>query len=402
MNGILIISTRTGACLYSKAHCAGFGIATKSEGLAAHFCSSASDSSLGHLESMRVASMLYALNLQACAASSNVRTSQDLHSQTVLRSLLTDTSLLQFAAADNHGVMVCVSTSKCLKGAIAEFVCKEALQLFVTRFDSLLSARNPVSRAKGFTASLHSLYQQVPQQIAQAIASKLAPMQLLWIMVAQADALLRAEAAPPRRRWWHQLKRSTAISPSPDTSSYQFLWTNRKHCSERLLAHDLCKTLPGTRSTANEIIQVVTQAARRLTTTSQAINKTVHHVQPSLRSTNVPLHLHKEDAYRPVQQPTAIPPFTEYTPRMVQLDIGVGRDGRPPNASIADPKHRLLVMQQDGIIVAVPLMLDSQLATVQAAKSAIMHEVQQLAEVIHSIANIVPLEKRRQPAGNVA
>lgn len=68
------------------------------------------------------------LSLQACAASNNVRTSQDLHSQAVLRSLLTDTSLLQFAAADSHGVMVCVSMSKRLKGAVAEFVCKAHFQ----------------------------------------------------------------------------------------------------------------------------------------------------------------------------------------------------------------------------------------------------------------------------------
>ena len=72
------------------------------------------------------------------------------------------------------------------------------------------------------------------------------------------------------------------------------------------------------------MLQMVTQAARRLTTTSQAINNTVYHVQPCLRSPNVPLHLHTEDAHRPVQQPTAIPPFTEHTPRMVQLDIGGG------------------------------------------------------------------------------
>ncbi len=70
---------------------------------------------------------------------------------------------------------------------------------------------------------------------------------------------------------------------------------------------------------------MVKQAAMRLTTTSQAINSTVYHVQPCLRSTNVPLSLHVEDAHRPVQEPTAFPPFTEHTPRMVQLDIGVAR-----------------------------------------------------------------------------
>ena len=64
------------------------------------------------------------VQIQACAASTNVSSSQDLHSQTVLRSLLTDTSLLQFAAADSHGVMVCVSMSKRLKGPVADFVCK--------------------------------------------------------------------------------------------------------------------------------------------------------------------------------------------------------------------------------------------------------------------------------------
>ncbi|DBA92290.1 TPA: hypothetical protein ACH3X2_003717 [Trebouxia sp. C0005] len=234
-------------------------------------------------------------------------------------------------------------------------------------------------------------------------------MQLLWIMVAQADALLRAEAAPPRRRWWHQLKRSTAISPSPDVSSYQFLWTDPKHCTDGLPAHDPCKSLPGTGSTEDEILQMVAQAARRLATTSQAINNAVYHVQPCLRSTDVPLHLHIEEACRPMQEPPAIPPFREHTPRMVQLDIGVDRgaststDDRPPkDDSIVNPKHRLLVLQQDGIIVALPLMLDSQVATVQAAKKAVMHEVQQLVEVMHSIDSIVPLDKRRQSACNVA
>ena len=67
----------------------------------------------------------------------------------------------------------------------------------------------------------------------------------------------RAEAAPPKRCWWHRLKRSTAVSPSPDTSSCQFLWTDPKHCSQGLLAHDPCKTLPGTCSTAIKIIQVL-------------------------------------------------------------------------------------------------------------------------------------------------
>lgn len=55
-------------------------------------------------------------------------------------------------------------------------------------------------------------------------------------------------------------------------------------------------------------------------------------------------------------------------------------------------QHRLLVMQQDSIIVAVPLMLSGQAATVQEAKAAIMLEVQQLVDVLQSIYKIVPTE----------
>ncbi len=135
-------------------------------------------------------------------------------SKTVLKTVLTGTSLLQFAGADDIGVMACVSMSRSLKGLIAEFICQVrhnidrllsfhlsprrvglglqgVLQLFVTNHGSSLSASNPNSHAKGFTGCLHSLYQQVPQQIGMSIASKLAPMQLLWVIAAQADALMR-------------------------------------------------------------------------------------------------------------------------------------------------------------------------------------------------------------------
>lgn len=172
------------------------------------------------------------LPLQACAACSESKRDQQLSQpKTVLKSLLTDTNLLQFAAADSHGVLACISLSKQLKGPIAAFICQakaslldvisvavaddllpclavkfaphahachslkqylqEVLQLFVDKFSRLLSTTNPAIRAKGFTGCLHSVYQQVPQQIARAIASKLAPMQLLWVIVAQAGALLR-------------------------------------------------------------------------------------------------------------------------------------------------------------------------------------------------------------------
>ena len=148
--------------------------------------------------------------------------SQHLQSKGTLKSLLIDASLLQFAVADSHAVMVCVSMSKRLRGLVSEFICQasfsvlltahvvscpcllaclhvirsfdalqEALQLFVTKYDSMLLTGNTVTRAKGFTASLYGLYMQVPRHIAQVIAGKLAPTQPLWIVVAQAEALLR-------------------------------------------------------------------------------------------------------------------------------------------------------------------------------------------------------------------
>ena len=54
-------------------------------------------------------------------------------------------------------------------------------------------------------------------------------------------------------------------------------------------------------------------------------------------------------------------------------------------ARAVNPQHRLLVMHQQGILVAVPLMLDSHFATPQDAKTAIVHEVQQLAEFVSSM-----------------
>ena len=43
---------------------------------------------------------------------------------TVLKSMLLHTCLLQFAAEDSIGVMACVSLSKRLKGPIASFICQ--------------------------------------------------------------------------------------------------------------------------------------------------------------------------------------------------------------------------------------------------------------------------------------
>ena len=47
-------------------------------------------------------------------------------------------------------------------------------------------------------------------------------------------------------------------------------------------------------------------------------------------------------------------------------------------------------MHQHSVVVAVPLMLSSHCTSVQQAKAAIMHEVQQLVEVMQSIYSIVP------------
>lgn len=49
------------------------------------------------------------------------------------------------------------------------------------------------------------------------------------------------------------------------------------------------------------------------------------------------------------------------------------------------PSHRLLVMQQDGIIVAVPIMLGGIFATVQQAKAAIVEDVQQLMVMVQCL-----------------
>ena len=65
------------------------------------------------------------------------------------------------------------------------------LESFTTENPSFLAQKNPTTRVKGFGASLYRTYQQVPQHIASVIATKLAPMQLPWVIVAQSDNLLK-------------------------------------------------------------------------------------------------------------------------------------------------------------------------------------------------------------------
>lgn len=55
--------------------------------------------------------------------------------------------------------------------------------------------------------------------------------------------------------------------------------------------------------------------------------------------------------------------------------------------------HRLLVMQQGSIVVAVPIMLSGTSATVQQAKAAIVEDVQQLMVMVQCRHDVVPTNK---------
>lgn len=70
-------------------------------------------------------------------------------------------------------------------------------------------------------------------------------------------------------------------------------------------------------------------------------------------------------------------------------DTGTTGASEKGNAEVPS-NHRLLVMQQSGMVMAIPLMLDSSLNSVQQAKAAIAKEVQQLVAVMQSIHTICP------------
>lgn len=63
----------------------------------------------------------------------------------------------------------------------------------------------------------------------------------------------------------------------------------------------------------------------------------------------------------------------------------------------SDPNHRLLVMQQNGIVVAVPIRLGDTFATILQAKAALMEEVQQLMLMVQCVHDIVPSNKCSKP-----
>ena len=63
--------------------------------------------------------------LQASAAFSNDEVEPgDLLSKSCLKSFLTASGVLQFAADDARDILACVSLSKTLRGVTAEFICQ--------------------------------------------------------------------------------------------------------------------------------------------------------------------------------------------------------------------------------------------------------------------------------------
>lgn len=63
-----------------------------------------------------------------------------------------------------------------------------------------------------------------------------------------------------------------------------------------------------------------------------------------------------------------------------------------------NPNHRLLVMQQNGILVAVPIRLGgTTFATVQQAKATVVEDVQQLMLMVQCVHDIVPSNKCSKP-----
>lgn len=57
----------------------------------------------------------------------------------------------------------------------------------------------------------------------------------------------------------------------------------------------------------------------------------------------------------------------------------------------------MLVMQQYGIVVAIPIRLGGTFATFQQAKAAVMEDVQQLMLMVQCVYDIVPSNKCSKP-----
>lgn len=61
------------------------------------------------------------------------------------------------------------------------------------------------------------------------------------------------------------------------------------------------------------------------------------------------------------------------------------------------PNHRLLVMQQNGIVVATPIRLGDTCASIQQAKAAVVEDVQQLMLMVQCVHDVVPSNKCSKP-----
>ncbi|KAK9808927.1 hypothetical protein WJX72_006494 [[Myrmecia] bisecta] len=260
MNGVIVVSLRSGTCLFSQVYKEGFGLPPEFPGFQAPL-----GDQTGHtdadgppntptpgspgqrLDGTSVASLLYAINLQASeaarlAAGGAATETDDLPSM-VLHAWEMATTVLHFAADQEARIMVAVSVQHCLAGKVAEFIAQQIAEAFVSVYHDVLGGScNSPRPLRGVKNVLHSVYLRLPDYLAGCMLDTLcmhSKLQPQWLYAAHAGEFFdrlraqqlhthRPEVLPFRakpHRWWRLGQKTATVFPSTaNMGSFQFLY----------------------------------------------------------------------------------------------------------------------------------------------------------------------------------
>eukprot|EP00899_Mesostigma_viride_P015468 jgi/Mesvir1/23922/Mv10699-RA.1 len=208
MNGVVILSLKGGACLYSQKYRDKYGLPAGSADGDGQSMSSGSD-----VDGMNMSALLYALNLNAEAAFETDEDKEDGSpgssagstggsapsdkcplDQTASSSAITSWRVGEtevfFHSDATHGVMAALYADIRLGEDIPRLLVHKILARFVSKYSKQLAKHKAVNRRfTSFTPILRSLLLEVPDMILSSVTSKLAPLQPQWLYVAVSDEM---------------------------------------------------------------------------------------------------------------------------------------------------------------------------------------------------------------------
>eukprot|EP00898_Chlorokybus_atmophyticus_P007259 jgi/Chlat1/7534/Chrsp62S07030 len=207
MNGVMVVSLRGGACLFSKAHKPNFGLPSgggrRGEAGATAGSSEQQEDDKAPaalnpaLDAMGLSGLLYALSLHAAEAIVDDDVAEQHADQAsslgppvtgaAIQRWHCGEAVLHMRADVPAGVIAVIIADATVSSVVANFIVEQVLRTFCNKFGKVLT-KLTVSRAfSGFTTALLRVYQQVPEHLMGSLVERLGP-DTSWMYVAHSSS----------------------------------------------------------------------------------------------------------------------------------------------------------------------------------------------------------------------